>query len=64
MQATSSNVANYYTVQPGDTLLSICQKVYHSENYVEVVKQANEMSNGDIIYPGQQIVLPSIDEIR
>ena len=61
LQATSSNVANYYTVQNGDTLLSICQKVYHSDAYVELVKQANELENGDVIYPGQQIVLPSID---
>ena len=61
MQATSSNVANYYTVQNGDTLLSICQKVYHSDAYVDLVKRANELENGDVIYPGQQIVLPSID---
>lgn len=50
----------YYTVQDGDTLSSISFSMYHSILYVDNIMEANEMQNGDEIYVGQQILIPSI----
>lgn len=61
VEASGTNVLNYYTVQQGDTLLSISEKIYHSDAYVNAIKQANEIGETDFIYPGQQIVLPKVD---
>lgn len=58
--AASLGNRNYYTVQPGDTLLSISQQIYHSADYVETICNANEIGENDYIYPGQQIVIPTI----
>lgn len=58
--AAASHVPNYYTVQDGDTLSSISFSMYHSILYVDDIMEANEMQNGDEIYVGQQIVIPSI----
>ncbi len=60
--APTANIGqtNYYTVQPGDTLLSISEQIYHSGAYVDTLRTANEIGEGDLIYPGQKIVIPSI----
>lgn len=50
----------YYTVQDGDTLSSISFSMYHSIQYVDDIMEANEMKNGDEIFVGQQILIPSI----
>lgn len=50
----------YYTVQDGDTLSSISFQMYHSILYVDNIMEANGMKNGDEIYVGQQILIPSI----
>lgn len=50
----------YYTVQDGDTLSSISFSMYHSILYVDNIMEANEMQNGDEIYVGQEILIPSI----
>lgn len=60
VQTASMGNQNYYTVQQGDTLLSISQQMYHSDAYIETLRQANEIGENDYIYPGQQIVIPSI----
>ena len=51
----------YYTVQDGDTLTSISMQMYHSIAYTSVIMEANGMENGDEIYVGQQIVIPSLN---
>lgn len=56
----SSDTPQYYTVQDGDTLSSISFAMYHSILYVDNIMEANEMQNGDEIYVGQQILIPSI----
>lgn len=50
----------YYTVQEGDTLSSISFQMYHSILYVDNIMEANDMKNGDEIYVGQKILIPSI----
>ena len=56
----ATDAPQYYTVQAGDTLSSISFAMYHSILYVDNIMEANEMKNGDEIYVGQQILIPSI----
>lgn len=60
LPASSNGLPQYYTVQPGDTLSSISFDMYHSILYVDNIIEANEMENGDEIYVGQQILIPSV----
>ncbi len=60
MASDIANAPKYYTVQDGDTLSSISFSMYHSILYVDNIMEANEMQNGDEIYVGQQILIPSI----
>lgn len=48
----------YYIVQKGDTLESICQKIYQNKEMVQTLCQANGIENGDKILAGQKLVLP------
>jgi nucleoid-associated protein YgaU len=47
-----------YTVQKGDTLIKICQKIYGNTNRLNDIATLNEMENPDNLREGQQIVLP------
>ena len=59
--AMSQGVATYYTVKEGDTLISISKKMYHSTRYVELIKKANEITDENKIFPGDKIVIPSVE---
>ena len=59
--AMSQGVATYYTVKEGDTLISISKKMYHSTKYVELIKKANEITDENKIFPGDKIVIPSVE---
>ena len=48
----------YYTVQAGDTLNSICLKLYQSKDKVQALKELNEIEDGDKILVGQKLLLP------
>lgn len=48
----------YHIVVEGDTLTSISRKFYNTDTMVEVIKELNEIENGNMIYPGQVIRLP------
>lgn len=48
----------YYTVQAGDTLLSICLNVYQNKNMVQTLKEVNGIEDGDRILVGQRLLLP------
>lgn len=48
----------YYTVQAGDTLNSICLKLYQSKDKVQVLKEINGIEDGDKILVGQKLLLP------
>ncbi len=57
-QETSAEQPRYYTVQPGDTLASICINIYHSRDMMKKVCEANGIEDGDKIYAGQKLLLP------
>lgn len=48
-----------YTVQRGDSLGSIAQKVYGDPNYYPLIQQANNLSDPGRIWIGQVLVIPS-----
>jgi len=50
-----------YTVKPGDTLGEIARQ--HDVSISELVG-ANDISNPNLIYPGQRLVIPGSDEIH
>lgn len=56
--AGQSKEARYYTVQPGDTLDSICLSVYKSRDMLDQIREANGIEDGDKIYTGQKLLLP------
>ena len=47
----------YYTIQPGDTLVSICMKEFQSLDRMEEIMQINNITNKDKIVAGQKIKL-------
>lgn len=57
-ETTATPEPQYYIVQKGDTLESICQKVYQNKKMVQTLCQANGIENGDKILAGQKLVLP------
>jgi LysM repeat protein len=50
-----------YTVQPGDTLASIAQRFYGSDNDWSILFQANKakIANPNQIYPGELLLVPA-----
>lgn len=52
----SGSSASYYIVQPGDTLSGIAEK--YNTTY-QILAQLNGISNPNLIYAGQKILLPS-----
>lgn len=48
----------YYIVKKGDTLVSISRDVYQSSEYVEKIKEANELEDADKIFIGQRLIMP------
>lgn len=48
----------YYTVQPGDTLSTICDSVYKNKSMIRTLKEVNGIEDGDKIYAGQRLLLP------
>ena len=48
----------YYTVQPGDTLNTICLDIYKSKDMVQKLKEINGIEDGDRILVGQKLLLP------
>lgn len=50
----------YYTIEEGDTLMSISIKMYDSPNYVDEIMSANNINEGDTIYPGEKIAIPYV----
>lgn len=50
--------ARYYTVQPGDTLDTICLSIYNSLDVREELCQLNDIEDGNKIFTGQKLKLP------
>lgn len=57
-EALSRNVTRYYEVEQGDTLYTICQKIYGDTSQVGKICELNDISNPDRIRSGQKIILP------
>lgn len=53
-----------YTVQSGDTLSGISRKMYGSSNKYMKIFEANTplLEDPDKIFPGQELVIPDLDE--
>lgn len=50
--------ADYYTVQKGDTLATISEKVYGDSTHVESICKMNGLEDGNLIFIGQKLLLP------
>ena len=48
----------FYTVKKGDTLDSISIKVYGNRGHVEAICKMNGLSDGNLIFIGQKLLLP------
>lgn len=55
-QTTASGTK--YTVKKGDTLVSISTTVYGTIKGVDLIKETNNIENQDLIYEGQEIIIP------
>lgn len=49
---------DYYTVKKGDTLASISIKLYGDAKHVEAICKMNGLSDGNLIFIGQKLLLP------
>lgn len=49
----------YYIVQKGDSLMSICKKIYRTTAMMEKLCEVNGIENQDAIYAGQYLTLPN-----
>lgn len=47
-----------YVIRSGDTLADICNKYYGSMEPLEEICRMNEISDANVVMPGQKIVLP------
>jgi len=58
--ATLENLeeGDFYTVKKGDTLDSISIEVYGDRGHVEAICKMNGLSDGNLIYIGQKLLLP------
>ena len=54
----------FYTVVKGDWLSKISKKVYGSSKHYNVIFEANKpmLKDPDLIYPGQVLVIPELDQ--
>ena len=52
------NQSDYYTVKKGDTLASISKKTYGDSGHVDAICRMNGLSDGNLIFIGQKLLLP------
>lgn len=57
-EVSSAGVKESYVIRPGDTLYQISVARYGSTDAIEEICRLNGLSQQEIIYPGQIIVLP------
>ena len=55
MQETSEDI---YIVEKGDTLAKISKKVYGDSGHVDAICRMNGLSDGNLIFIGQKLILP------
>ena len=49
---------DYYVVQKGETLAGISKKLYGDTTHVKAICKMNGLSDGNLIYIGQKLLLP------
>ena len=49
---------DYYAVQEGETLAGISKKLYGDTSHVKAICKMNGLSDGNLIYIGQKLLLP------
>jgi len=54
----TAQVYNTYTVQQGDSLLSISQKFYGTTAMIEKIMEINEIDDPDKIFYGKVLLMP------
>lgn len=56
----------HYTVEDGDTLQSLAARFYGSSQEWQRIYEANtdRLSNPDLVYPGQELVIPAARDGR
>ena len=57
-QETQAQTHETYTIVQGDTITRISIKNYGNTSMIDEICQLNHMSEEDLIYPGQKILLP------
>lgn len=58
VQVSARQVQAVYVIRAGDTLADICNKYYGSMELLEEICRINEISDANLVMPGQKIVLP------
>ena len=61
LPAISNGSPTYYTVKSGDSFSTISFAMYNTTKYVNEILSANNMTGDDKLYPGDQIIIPSIN---
>ena len=56
--ASSGKVYENYMIKPGDTLYQISISHYGSTDAIAEICRLNNLTENQVIYPGQMIVLP------
>ena len=57
-QQTSAQDMRHYTVKKGDSLMSISKAIYHDTSMIDKICSMNQIENMDMIYEGQDLILP------
>ena len=58
VETASRQIQAVYIIRSGDTLADICNKYYGSLELLEEICRINEISDANLVMPGQKIVLP------
>lgn len=57
-ETTAVGIHRSYTIQPGDTITKISIRNYGNTKKIGEICELNSLSETDLIYPGQKILLP------
>lgn len=57
-ETTGAEIHPSYTIQPGDTITKISIRNYGDIRKIKEICELNQISEKDLIYPGQKILLP------
>ena len=57
--AVEASAGTLYTVNEGDTLSEISQSFVGDASLVEAIASSNKLENVDLIFPGQELNIPT-----